>query len=98
MIAILDEQLKAAGIPIISVRNNKGIYSVVYDESATKDQITQGDQIVASFDPQIYIDEAKAKLDAQIAIAEKADADTPVTAAEIRKFMAAVSKQFGWIQ
>jgi hypothetical protein len=48
---LLHQRLTAAGIPIITVAYNAGVYRVDYDASATTQQRIQGDAMVAAFDP-----------------------------------------------
>lgn len=49
----LDEQLKALGIPVVSVRTlaQAPFYEVVYGEGATQAQRDLGDAIVGAFNP-----------------------------------------------
>ncbi len=50
-VAILDQQLKAAGIPISGVSRQSGSFVVHFLPEATQQQQTQAAAIVAAFDP-----------------------------------------------
>jgi NCAIR mutase (PurE)-related protein len=48
---LLHQRLLAAGIPVITVAYNAGVYRVDYADSATAQQRIDGDAIAAAFDP-----------------------------------------------
>ena len=49
-IALIDQALRAAGIPIVSVELRRGVVAVQYDPTATDAQRQQGDALVAGWD------------------------------------------------
>ena len=49
-VALIDEVLRTAGIPIVSVANRRGVVTVQYDAAATAQQRAQGDAMVAGWD------------------------------------------------
>jgi hypothetical protein len=62
-LADLADTITAAGIPILTVRSISGVAQVMYDPSATAQQITQGDALAAAWtEPtQIQINRFRAK-------------------------------------
>jgi len=60
-IAIIDETLRAVGIPIVGVQNRRGVITVQYDPAATTQQRVQGDALVAAWDDAAEVRKAKRK-------------------------------------
>lgn len=50
-VGLLDQKLKAAGIPIAGISKSNGAYVVQFLPEATQQQRNQANAIVASFDP-----------------------------------------------
>lgn len=60
-VALIDEVLRTAGIPIVSVANRRGVVTVQYDAAATAQQRAQGDAMVAGWDGAAEAKKAKRK-------------------------------------
>lgn len=50
-VGLLDQKLKAAGIPIAGISKSNGVYQVEFLPEATQQQRDQAAAIVAAFDP-----------------------------------------------